>query len=310
MKITVRQPDIDTNGSYVFRHIGIDDIIVPVEAVISIDGSTTSTGLSILRKSDAALLYSCRFERSYSESETAVQFKVRLKKAVKNLLILNKSITTVFYEEPFIGYAEAAATLMMLRTFIDEIIVEEEPALDYIKHSEINNLRWKKEFLAPTKVPSGTENQKKAVRAKLVSSMPYLEELSQDEVDALCMGFVAVKNLQNGTEDELASKKVRPFQYDVQFIGADSDEAVLYDILDTYSGPKSILENGITLTSIKGSTNFDKHIYKTMGSEDKVLIVKFSSDHHCNLVLKYKLGDLATSYDYIYAIVWRKTRKH
>ena len=220
MKVKIRRPDIDANNNIVMCDIKIDDIMVKCEAIMSIDGSTTNTGVGILRKSDGALLYSCSFARE--DGETPVQYKVRLKREIHDILIRNRYVDTVYYEEPFIGYAEAAKNLLMLRTFIEELIVEYEPHYDYLTHVEVNNMKWKRLFLAPTKCPAGTDLQKKAVRDKLESFMPYLSVVSQDEIDAICMGFIATVQLRNGVEDSLESKKkIHAFQYNISFIGAD-----------------------------------------------------------------------------------------
>ena len=308
MKVTLRRPDIDLQGNIVMREIKEDDLIVAGDAIMSIDGSTKNTGVGILRKSDGALFYSCSFTRE--DGETPVQYKVRLKRFINNILFRNNMIDTIYYEEPFIGYAEAAKNLLMLRTFVEEIIVENEPNYDYIKHTEVNNMKWKRLFLAPDKCPAGTELQKEAVRKKLESFMPYLKVVSQDEIDAICMGFIATVQLRNGTEDSLESKKkIHAFQYNIKFIGADSDDDMLTEFYDTYSGPKQLLQNGIFLTEVNSTTNFDKHVYQSMGQEDKVLIIKFNSNHHGNLILKHRLGSLSATYEYLYAVVWRKSRK-
>lgn len=309
MKVTIRQPDIDLDGKFVMRTMKEPNVLVNAEAVLSIDGSTDNTGVGVLRKSDGAVFYSCSFARDHS-GETPVQYKVRLKREIDKILRGNRLIDTIFYEEPFIGYANATKNLMMLRTFVEELIVENEPDYDYIKHIEINNLRWKKEFLAPSKVPSGTDSQKAAVREKLVASMPYLSIVTQDEVDAIAMGFIALVKLRMGDENALESKKkVHPFQYNVQFFGADEDEIMLQDFVEFYSGPKSILSNGVMMTEINGTVNFEKHIYSSMGSDDKVLIIKFPSSTHGDVILKHKIGNLSYEYSYIYAVVWRKARK-
>ena len=201
----------------------------------------------------------------------------------------------------------------MLRSFIEEMIIENEPTFDYIKHYEVNNMRWKKEFLAPDKVPYGTDKQKKAVHDKLISGLPFLEGISQDEIDAIGLGYVAAKHLMNGNDDsgqELVSKKkARPFQYNAEFIATDSDDDAFVEFFDVYNGPENILQNGICMTEIDSRVNFDKHIYTTMGDDDKVLLIKFKSKHHGDVILKYKIGYLAAQYDYIYAIIWRKSRK-
>ncbi|MBR1455162.1 MAG: hypothetical protein IJ593_11075 [Lachnospiraceae bacterium] len=306
MIVKIKVPDVDLNGNIILRDY-TDNIMVDCESLMSIDGSTKNTGVSIVRLSDGALRYSCSFMRE--ADETPVRYKVRIKKYIEEILIQNQLIESVYYEEPFIGYAGAAKNLLMLRSFVEEIIIENEPKLDYIKHYEVNNMKWKKLFLAPDKCPAGTELQKSAVRKKLEQYMPFMSAVSQDEIDSYCLGFVAATKIREGTDETLESKKVHPFQYNVSFYGADEDEAIFVDFMDLYDGPKSILSNGIKLCQIGNTGNFDKFVYKEMGNDDKVLIVKFSSDHHANLILKHKLGTLSVNYDYIYAFIWRKTRK-
>lgn len=311
MKFTVRAPQQLQNGGLIMSACQIEDINVPNYAILSIDGSTSNSGLAILRENDGALMYSMCATRD-SSGETPVHYKIRLKRQVADILRRNKYITQVVYEEPVIANITAVANLFMLRTFIEEMIIENEPEFDYIKHYEISNMRWKKVFLAPEKVPSGTDNQKKAVRSKIEASLPFLAKVTQDEIDAICMGYVFCTNLQNGGtgEDLESKKKVRPFQYNITFIGADKDDDMLTELYDVYKGPEKLLENGISFTEIPGKTNFEKHIYQTMGpDDDKILIIKFSSKHHGNIVLQHRIGQLAAQYEYIYAIVWRKTRK-
>lgn len=314
MKITIRQPDVkitDGKREIILTDKTLDEIKVATPSIISIDGSTTNTGLAILREEDGALLFSCAFKREDSgDGESPVRYKVRLKQAVQKILENNQLIDRIYYEEPFIGYATAAPNLMMLRTFIEELIIENEPRFDYLKHVEINNKKWKKLFLAPDKMPTGTEAEKKAVRNKLEGYMPYLTCVTQDEIDAISMGFIATTHIRLHTDDELESqKKARPFQYNIRFIGANEEDDMLLEFADVYDGPAYLLENGLAITTCKGTEDFNKHVYKNMGNNDKVLIIKYDSKKHGNLTLQYKIGHLAACYPYIYAIVWRKTRK-
>lgn len=307
MKETIRQLEV-FNGKVVMTNKTISEVKVSSECIMSIDGSTSNTGVAIIRKADSALQFSCAFKRE--EGETPVQYKVRLKKKIEGIILNNTLIEHIYYEEPFVGYASSVANLMMLRTFVEELIVENEPVLNYIKHKEINNKKWKKLFLLPEKCPIGTDLEKKAVKDKLLKYMPALDGISQDEIDAIAMGMVANAKILDNSEDELQSKKkTRPFKYNIKFIGANEDEDMMLEFGDVYNGPSYLLENGITLTTVKGTENFDKHIYKEMGDSDKVLIVKFDSSKHCNVVLQYKIGALSAMYDYIYAIVWRLSRK-
>lgn len=307
MLTSIKRPEI-VDGQVKLTDTPLEHIQVTESAIMSIDGSTTNTGVAILREKDGAMFYTCAFTRE--KGETPVQYKVRLKRQVHDILVRNMLISKIYYEEPFVGYATAAPNLFMLRTFIEEMIVENEPQFDYLHHAEVNNKRWKKLFLAPDKCPTGTEAEKAAVRAKLETFLPFMKEHTQDEVDATCLGFVACTSLNNGTDGDLESKKkVHPFKYNMTFIGADSDEEMCDEFMEAYTGPKKLLDEGISITSIKGTADFDKHVYKTMGNDDKILVIKFDSQKHANLILEYKIGSLAAQYDYIYAIVWRKTRK-
>lgn len=311
MKISIKQPIQNSDLSYGLNTITFENLAVTNYALLAIDGATSNTGLAIIRESDGAIMYTISATRE--KQEEPVRYKLRLKNFVKDILLRNRFISQIYYEEPTIANKSAIKNLFMLRSFIEEMIIENEPTFDYIKHYEVNNMRWKREFLAPDKVPFGTDNQKKAVRDKLIKALPFLDSISQDEVDAISLGYVASKHLVNGNDDggqELVSKKkARPFQYSIDFIGADSDDDAFIEFYDVYSGPEKILQNGISFTEIDSRINFEKHIYNTMSDEDKVLIVKFSSEKHGDVILKHKIGYLSTQYDYIYAIVWRKTRK-
>ena len=310
MKLTVRQPFPTPDGGIVMGEIAPEQIFANNYAVLAIDGSTTNTGMAIMRQFDGAIMYTISAEREKSK-ETPVHFNVRLKKQVEEILRRNKFITEVYYEEPVLYNASAVANLFMLRTFVEELIIENEPEFDYIKHYEVSNMRWKKILLDPIKVPSGTEKQKEAVKQKLVSALPFLSVVTQDELDAIGLGYAACKEIQDdGSGDRLQSKKkAHAFKYNIQFIGAEEDDAMFVEFWDIYKGPKTLLDNGIGFKEIDKRKDFDKFVYETMGEEDKILIIKFSSKYHSNIVLQYKVGHLAASYPYLYAIVWRVSRK-
>lgn len=311
MQLRVMKPVADNNGQYKMTEVPVEDIDISNYAIMAIDGSTRNSGIAIIRQFDGGLLYSISASRDTSGDETPVQYKVRLKRAVKEILLKNRMIAEVYYEEPIIANISSVSNLFMLRTFVEELIVENEPTFDYLKHFEISNMRWKKEFLVPDKVPQGTENQKKAVREKLERALPFLNVVSQDEIDAICMGCVVVKTEKAGASgEELQSKKkARAFKYKVEFFGADSDEDLFADFWSLYGGPKSILENGVYLFDLGPRSDFDKTIYERMGSDDKLLVLKFASGKHGNVVLKHKIGGLAAQYKYIYAVVWRENRR-
>lgn len=313
MKITVRQPAYKgtDDKEIILTEISIDDIKIEEKAIMSIDGSTSATGVAIIRQSDGGLMYTMLIERDKKE-ETPVRYKIGLKKNILRVLKRNPKIDKIYYEEPILGHPTAIANLMMLRAFVEEMLIENEPHLDYISHFEINNKRWKKLFMEPTKLPGNTEAEKKMVRNKLEGMLPFMSAVSQDEIDATIMGHVAARELYKGTADEtlLSKKKARPFMYECEFIGADEEDEMLMQFYDAYKGPKSVLENGVSITEMGTRGDFDKHVYQTMSDDDKVLVIKFPSNKHGNIILKHKLGYLSAQFSYIYAIVWRKYRKY
>ncbi len=307
MLMKIRTPMHSTDGIRMVE-IGLDAVKLQEPTIIAIDGSTSNTGVSLVRESDGALIATMAFKHE-NDKESAVKYKVLLKRVLHKLLLNNRCIEWVFYEEPFLGYVGAAKNLLMLRTLVEELIYEQEPELDYIKFHEINNMKWKKLFLYPDKVPVGTECQKAAVRKKLVVELPFLECITQDEVDATCIAYVAATSIRKGLEIELQTKKkTRPFKYSVKFIGADSDDDMLMELGDSIDELGMVASNGVQLVSLSGRENWDKKIYETMGQEDKLLLLKFSSNKFGNIILENRLGHL-TQYEYIYALVWRTRRK-
>lgn len=311
MIIKARAPYIGTDGKIVLKEIDIEKVIATEPSVIAIDGSTSNTGMAIVRKLDGALMFLLKFTRDTNGDESPVRYKVRFKRELTELLKRSTLSNEVYYEEPCIGYAGAVKNLYMLRSTVEEVIIENEPRLDYVKHYEVNNKRWKKLFLAPDKCPNNTEAEKKAVREKLLRYMPFMEGSTQDEIDATCFGITVATSLRQGlTGDSLESKaKPKPFKYEVEFMGADSDDEMLALLMDEYHGPEKILNNGIYLIDMDKRARFEPTIYKSMGQDDKLLIIKFSSDSHSNIVLEHRIGFLAAEFSYIYALVWRKYRK-
>lgn len=309
MLVTTRLVSVNAQNEIALIPYEYDKLVINFPCIMSIDGSTNNTGVALLRESDGAICASMAFKRE--NADTPVAYKVRLKKAIQSILEHNSNIRNIFYEEPFIEYVEAAKSLLMLRTFIEEIKVENEPYFDYLNYKEINNKKWKKLFLEPQVCNGSSELQKKMVRDKLIAALPYLKDISQDEVDAIAMGFVAVTKLRHGEAEELESKKkVKPFQYEVMFIGGDDDEVMLQELYDCYNGPRELLSNGINIVNLGNSRQwFDERVYESIGNEDKLAILKFPSNKHGNIILKYKIGPLAATYQTLYAVVWRKTRK-
>lgn len=312
MEVNAKVVVVDKSGLMGLQQVNVDDIQLNCKCVLSIDGSTDTTGIGLLRESDGALIACASFHREReTKGENPVQYKVRLKREIYKLLHNNPNfLRDVYYEEPFIGYVQATKNLLMLRTFVEELKFEYEDEFSDLKVTEINNQRWKRLFLAPEKCPPGTELQKKYVRAKLVQALPFLATVTQDEIDAISMGITACTAMRHGEEDRLKSKKkTTPFKYNVQFIGSDDDEAVFQSLTEICEAPKDVMDNGIVFRELNGRGSFDNRVYEVMGSEDKLLILKFNSSKYGNIILEYRIGNLAESYQYLYALVWRKTRK-
>ena len=293
--------------------VSISDIQLKKKCIMALDGSTATTGCAIIEEDTGNIAGLIAFTRDKEHDESKVRYKVQLKRALYDILIRNKFIEHIYYEEPFIQYAQAAEALLMLRTSVEELIVENEPELDYIKYTEINNKKWKKEWLAPEPCPNNSELEKAAVKRKMVEAIPLMDSVTQDEIDAAAMGFVAVTKLKDGTDSELKSKKkVNAFQYNIKFIGAESEDDMLQELLDNlddFKIPQKVMNNGIKIKRIDGYGKFDNKVYEIMDNDDLLLVLAFSSKHHGNIILKHRVGHLTAQYDTIYALVWRKSRK-
>lgn len=299
----------DANKNIVMADVAIESLILRDTCLMSIDGSTTCTGIAFMRETDGCLCASISFTRE-KETESPVAFKTRMKRELVKVFRNNPNIRNIYYEEPFLEYAEAAKQLLMLRSFIEEIKCENEPEFDYINYKEVSNTKWKRLFLAPDKIPNGSKLQKEAIAKKVGTLIPCTLGLTQDEKDAIGLGYIAASSQNLGSEDELESKKrVTPFQYEVNFLGGEEDDIILQEMFDYLAIPKAVLNNGISLVTLKKYEKFDSIVYEKMGSADKLLILKFPSDKFGSVQLRYGIGGLANDYPYIYAIIWRKTRK-
>lgn len=331
MKILIRKPGYDADGN---RVLLTDDFMLnksPADklnftnsqsnasdiqkaqlqlesCILSIDGSTTNTGMALVRKHDGKLLalFSLSREKTGETPESPVRYKVMLKKFLEQLFAINPAITEVYYEEPFIGYAGAAKNLLMLRTSIDELKIENEPTFDYISYTEYNNLSWKSILLG--KCPAGTEAQKQAVKEHFITHYPILRNISQDEYDALGLATAIYMTYR---DPSLApqKKKATPFKYEVSFHGARDNDDFFDFFNDVYKGPRKLLENGIKLVTLPANCNFDNTVYKSMGENDLILVLSFPSSSHGDIILQHKLGQLSKNYPVIYAIAYRKSRK-
>lgn len=295
--------------------VEVPNIIINQPCVISIDPSTSRTGVGVVSM-DKQILGSMAIERE--NNETAIQFKVRYKQFIGRILNENKLISRVSFEEPYFDYIDTAKILFSLRTSIEELQEEMRPCLDHFVIREVNNQFWKSDFLYPDKVPSGRANQKEAVRAKLIKMFPCLKDITEDEVDAIALGIVTVDNVRTNTEKNLITKKKqKPFEYNSIFFGVEdinSEEGYSYmltmlaEYINDGSIPKHIVDDA-EIIKLDGKGNFDQLIYNNMCGEDRLLILGFSTNKYGNIILRENLGYVANTHDYMISFIWRKNRK-
>ena len=304
--------------------------------LLGIDGSSSNTGISVINTVTRSLVGTIAVSRD--DGEDFVQYKLKLKGVIKRLMDGNiKILKNIFYEEPFVGFTSATEVLMAIRTTVREIMLEHAPVYDHIGYKEINNQRWKKVFLAPMKVPAGTDNQKAAVRDKVCKMFGncimtttkvkgqdvVVPIFTEDEFDSIGIGIAVLIASANGDSDELLSKKkARPFKYNIEYIpiySDDLDSAEEYimmnysDHLDEMQIPQQVRNAGVSISQLNGRGAFDKHIYELMGSDDKLVIVAFKAGKYVDAVIRNGRNDLCKEYgpeDYMIAVVWRKARKH
>jgi len=80
--------------------VPIDSLTIYEPCALAIDGSTKVTGVGFIGLTNGAIFGTAYFER---KDETPVEYKVRLKQKIYEILQRSRCITDVYYEEPFIG---------------------------------------------------------------------------------------------------------------------------------------------------------------------------------------------------------------
>lgn len=286
--------------------------------VLGIDASTSVTGMCLMELKTKTPLYSIALFKD--DDEKNIRYKVRFKALLKDFFDANKNILYTIYEEPHLQYVQAAKTLLPLSTSIEELKIESEPDLDYLVDKMYDNKKWKKQFLGDDMPSSNTEAEKKAITEKAVSLFPfyaarYTKEkgkkdfavFTQDERDAFGLAYVRCRELLGEIVFEKLPKQ-KPFKYEIEFIGASCLDAGLEAVANNIKYPESLAANGIKLCTLERGEDFDQKIYDNMEGEDKIIILEFPPSRAGKIVLKHRLGHLK-EYEYIYAVVWRKSRK-
>lgn len=286
---------------------------IPGGFILSIDASTTSTGMTLLTIQGIPLV-TMRFTPDVKGDP--IRYKVMFKAMLARLMVDYTPLGQIFYEEPILEYANNVKALFGLRTTVPEILIEQELILKgRIKFYETPNQLWKKLFLHPTPIPSGTEAQKEAVANKLKEMFEWAKDprISEDECDSCGLGIASSSRSIFGEADSMvAKKKARPFQYEMHLIGANVDSDAIDELaenLDKWKVPKKIREESLKLMQIDGRGLFEKKVYQLMGDEDRILILKFKSKSYQNIVYCSEIAETSNDFDYIYAVIWRKSRK-
>lgn len=303
------------------------------ELYMSIDGSSSNTGISLVDGTDS-LVGTAAIHRN--NNEDYVEYKIRLKRILMELMENNiRVMKHIYYEEPFVGFAVATEVLMALRTTIKEIKIENSPKFDHIKFTEVNNMKWKRIFLDPLAVPTGSHNQKLAVQKKVVqlfgsicledgvNGQPGKLMFTEDECDSIGLGLACALVRRKGLEEEelKTKKKAKPFKYNIEYMpvrAEDIEEAELW-MLDNFEKyrqawriPERVIENGICVVELTGRGLFDNHVYSNMGQEDKLLMMEFPAGKYVDAVIRNGRSDMCREYDkneFMFAFVWRKARK-
>ena len=306
MKAIIREYDrTKPNRDKTWKYV--DTIRVDRKSIIGFDASSSNTGFSIVGI-DGAVLYTCSLQRE--SNETPVEYKLAYKNFVRELLKRELLIEKIWYEEHFIGYAEAAKILFMLRSTIQEVLIEENMQIIY---KEMSNKKWKKylfQMCGHSKVPNNSEAEKKAIRECVVGQMPCLHDVIQDELDSLGVTMVA---LVYGEVAELESqKKPSSFKFETKFFGGDEDDDS--DFFMQYGDgtgivPKRLIGENCIFHVLNGREKFENTIYRQLCDEDLPLILRYDAGKYGSVTLGYKLGDLVSEYKYIYAVVWRKNKR-
>lgn len=305
---------LDVRPSYPVT-IGYNQLLsIQGGSVVSVDGSTSSTGITLLTLSGKPLA-SIRITPDVKNDP--IIFKLDLKRFMEWFMLSYTSLIEICYEEPVIEYLGNVKALFGLRTAIPEILVEQKDVLNNrIKFIETPNGLWKRIFLAPAKMPNGTNLQKEAVRNKLIQMYPWVNDpsFSEDECDSMAFGIAYCSQSVNGLEDQMqSSKKITPFKFNARIIGANSDDDFMEEFVYRKKQlrlPKR-LSTDIELTPIElpGTGRFDKHVFKLMGSDDKLLVVKFKSKYYAPIRFEYDTDNESLDYDYAYALIWRNSKK-
>ena len=232
---------------------------------------------------------------------------IKLTISLNDILAYDGLLTDIFYEEPFVGqYIESSMTLVAMRTFIPEILIEKENELkSQIAFHEVNNKTWKKDLLGKA-VPVGTEKEKEAIKSKVDSLYSCYSELTQDGHDAFGIALYGLDTILGAVRENIKFSK--GYALDGEFVAADCDDGAFSEyqyVKDSI--PRRLRDGEVDLIDIGKKQDVEEEVYRALHERDVVILAKFVPQEHGRILLKYQLGEL-TNNDYIYWYVWRKVR--
>lgn len=316
MKIKVHEVNQNSVMECGLNNIKLD---VLSKYIVGIDAATNHSGICIFNTTKRVPAYVVNADSDvdkYKGNRSVrefVRYKLEFKQLMKNILINNRQIEHVVYEEPIINQPVAVAPLFGLAPTIEEIIVEEEEVLGNLSFEFVSNKTWKKVLLG-SKMParSNSEAEKKAVKAYLVEVNERFDIFSEDATDSIGIAYAKDKELHGECRDIKVQKKQTAFEYNAYFFGEDVDD--FEEAMDIYTQldeiPKVVRANGYKLVEMYKTDDFDQLIYNSMDGLDIPLIVKTESKFRGmgKIILRHSLVE-EKKHKYIYAIIWRKRRK-
>lgn len=310
----------------------IDAIEVNKDVIISIDGGSTNTGISIFSIQGKEALYSLRVYNNNIGDDKLLRFKLEFKDLVLGLITkLGDNLKGIYYEEPYLGYASAVKPLYLLESTIPELKLEHKDLKCLVYHT-INNKVWKRNLFMLFKdilVDDKYLDDKAKIRKCLLRhyiNYKGMDKLQQDIYDSLGLGLVVVNCLESNTMDLILPKrKVSNYKYkatDVTDIVAnrlngevDIDKLLLY-IKSNYKSlgiNKKVADYGKIKhldTDKRGKRYLDVDLRVRESMLDNSMCIYFSENVDSNILLKYNLKRVKDTYGYICLLFHRCSYKN
>lgn len=320
MKVTVYEIQHDKRA-FIEGFNDLQTIQVDTPCIISVDGGTNTTGLSIITTGGSPL-YAFKLRNEHTGVHKALRFKLEFKEFCKGLIAhLLPNLKGIYYEAPFLNYTNAVKPLYVFETAIPELLIENED-FSRIPYQLVNNKVWKKHFFehfgesVNTKIDCVNTDKVVILNCfKTKYNYTNLDIVGQDAIDSLSMGL-AVTLLGDKV---LPKKKFSKFKYNVLEIGdlVNEDDplpTIKNKIAEKIKLPKRMVLEGevreIDLTKGKKGRflDIDSIVYENMGDTNDLLILK-GSEIDGNLLLKYNLGNTLRQRGYLVILFTRCTYK-